>query len=85
MFTSNHRLGLGVLAWALCLLEANPGRANEDLYRKVASGVEAQRVLDANSQPDYREQLDHELKAVAESEMWRAGAVVRSLRPERTD
>jgi ketol-acid reductoisomerase len=27
--------------------------------------------------------LEKELKAIAESEMWQAGAVVRSLRPER--
>jgi ketol-acid reductoisomerase len=40
-------------------------------------------VLDANSRPDYREQLTRELKEVADSEMWQAGAQVRSLRPER--
>ena len=42
-------------------------------------------MLDCNSRPDYREQLEKELKTVAESEMWQAGAVVRSLRPERAD
>ena len=55
----------------------------EELYHKVAAGEETRRVLEANSRPDYREQLEKELKEVAESEMWRAGAVVRSLRPER--
>lgn len=55
----------------------------EELYQKVASGAETRRVLEANSRPDYRQQLEKELKEVAESEMWRAGAVVRSLRPER--
>ncbi len=55
----------------------------EELYRKVASGEETRRVLEANSRPDYRAQLEKELKAVADSEMWQAGAVVRSLRPER--
>jgi ketol-acid reductoisomerase len=55
----------------------------EELYRKVASGDETRRVLDANSRPDYRQQLEKELKAVANSEMWQAGSVVRSLRPER--
>ena len=29
------------------------------------------------------EQLEKELKEIAESEMWQAGAWVRSLRPER--
>ena len=33
------------------------------------------------SRPDYKERLDAELKAMRESEMWRAGAAVRSLRP----
>jgi ketol-acid reductoisomerase len=55
----------------------------EELYDKVAAGEETRRVLEANSRPDYREQLEKELKAVADSEMWQAGAVVRSLRPER--
>ena len=55
----------------------------EELYQKVAKGDETRRVLEANSRKDYREQLEKELKAVADSEMWQAGAVVRSLRPER--
>jgi ketol-acid reductoisomerase len=55
----------------------------EELYQKVAAGEETRRVLEANSRPDYRQQLEKELKEVADSEMWRAGAVVRSLRPER--
>jgi ketol-acid reductoisomerase len=55
----------------------------EELYQKVAEGEETRRVLDANSRVDYRQQLEKELKEVADSEMWQAGAVVRSLRPER--
>jgi ketol-acid reductoisomerase len=55
----------------------------EELYRKVEAGEETKRVLESNSRPDYRAQLQKELKAVADSEMWQAGAVVRSLRPER--
>jgi ketol-acid reductoisomerase len=55
----------------------------EELYRKVAAGEETRRVLETNSRKDYRQQLEKELKSVADSEMWQAGAVVRSLRPER--
>src|SRR6202023_3340970 len=55
----------------------------EELYQKVAAGDETRRVLESNSRKDYREQLEKELKAVADSEMWQAGSVVRSLRPER--
>src|SRR6201982_1769485 len=54
----------------------------EDLYESVATGKESQRSIDSNSQPDYREKLDAELKELRESEMWQAGKTVRSLRPE---
>jgi ketol-acid reductoisomerase len=55
----------------------------EELYNKVAAGEETRRVLQTNSRPDYRQQLEKELKAIADSEMWQAGNVVRALRPER--
>ena len=55
----------------------------DDLYTKVKSGVETARVLDVNSKPDYREKLEVELAEIRESEMWKAGTAVRSLRPER--
>lgn len=54
----------------------------EKLYNSVASGEEAQRSIDSNSQPDYREKLNEELRQLRESEMWQTGTVVRKLRPE---
>ena len=54
------------------------------LYESVKSGNEAQISIDANSKPDYREKLNAELKELRESEMWKAGATVRDLRPERS-
>ncbi|UZR94838.1 ketol-acid reductoisomerase [Chondrinema litorale] len=54
----------------------------EDLYKSVATGEEAQKSIDSNSQPDYREKLEEELKEIHESEMWQAGREVRKLRPE---
>ena len=54
----------------------------EKLYESVASGEETRIVLEANSTPDYREKLEKELTQIRESEMWQAGASVRSLRPE---
>jgi len=54
----------------------------EELYERVKDGTETQIVLDANSAPDYAEKLRAELDEMKNSEMWRAGAVVRSLRPE---
>ena len=41
--------------------------------------------MSAVSRPDYRQQLEKELQEIAESEMWRAGKVVRGLRPERAN
>jgi ketol-acid reductoisomerase len=55
----------------------------EALYESVATGKEAERTIKLNSQPDYREKLDAELKELRESEMWQAGKVVRELRPEK--
>jgi ketol-acid reductoisomerase len=55
----------------------------DELYDRVASGKETAIVLEVNSAPDYRERLQKELDAMKNSEMWQAGAVVRSLRPER--
>ncbi len=52
------------------------------LYKSVADGIEAQRSIDTNSQVDYREKLNKELETLKKSEMWQAGKVVRSLRPE---
>ncbi|MEL6253534.1 MAG: ketol-acid reductoisomerase [Bacteroidota bacterium] len=54
-----------------------------DLYESVATGNEARITIEANSDPQYREKLGEELAAIADSEMWRAGAAVRELRPER--
>ena len=53
-----------------------------DLYSSVSQGNEAQKSIDSNSQPDYREKLEVELKELRDSEMWQAGAEVRKLRPE---
>jgi len=53
------------------------------LYKSVARGKETAIVLKANSAPDYKEKLDAELTEMRESEMWRAGAAVRALRPEK--
>ncbi len=54
----------------------------ERLYQSVESGEEVRIVLEANSTPDYKEKLDEELREMRESEMWQAGAAVRSLRPD---
>jgi ketol-acid reductoisomerase len=52
-----------------------------ELYDSVLAGEETRIVLEANVAPDYKEKLEAELRELRESEMWRAGAAVRSLRP----
>jgi len=52
-----------------------------DLYSKVSSGEECVRVLTSTGSSDYREKLDAELREMGGSELWRAGAAVRKLRP----
>ncbi|KAG0787176.1 hypothetical protein G6F26_002127 [Rhizopus arrhizus] len=54
----------------------------EQLYQSVRDGSETARSLDRNSQPDYREKLEEELREIRESEIWRTGKTVRQLRPE---
>jgi ketol-acid reductoisomerase len=54
----------------------------DDLYDSVLKGEETRIVIEANSRPDYRERLKKELDEIGNSEMWRAGAAVRGLRPK---
>ena len=71
----------GALDWRHKFREANTP-IFEELYKKVASGHEAQVAIDSNSQQDYREKLEVELKEIRESELWQVGSTVRKLRPE---
>lgn len=54
----------------------------EKLYKSVADGIEARRVIKKNSQKNYKQQLEKELTDLRNKEMWQAGAKVRELRPE---
>ena len=54
----------------------------ERLYQSVESGHEAQVSIDSNSADDYRDRLNEELRQMRESEIWRTGETVRTLRPE---
>lgn len=57
----------------------------KQLYKSVSSGEETRITLEANSKKDYRKNLAKELKEIADSEMWRVGKIVRSLRPENQE
>ena len=71
----------GALDWAPRFKEAIKP-VMEWLYLSVLTGKEAQISIDANSKADYRAGLEKELEAMRNKEMWRAGEVVRQLRPE---
>jgi len=71
----------GALDWAPRFRDA-VAPVFEKLYKSVESGTEAKIVLKANAAPDYAQRLGAELKAIHESEMWRAGATCRKLRPQ---
>jgi ketol-acid reductoisomerase len=71
----------GALDWRHRFREATQP-VFEELYQSVASGHEADVVIRAGSDPDYRARLDAELAEVRAAELWRAGDQVRSLRPK---
>jgi ketol-acid reductoisomerase len=51
------------------------------LYQQVASGKEAERVIKVCGAKNYPQKVAKELAAIRNSEMWKAGAAVRALRP----
>jgi ketol-acid reductoisomerase len=70
----------GALDWKPKFRDATLPVFNE-LYQRVRSGEETKTVLARTSGADYKDALEAELKELRESEMWQAGAAVRSLRP----
>lgn len=54
-----------------------------ELYDSVKDGKETQRSLQFNSQPDYREKYEQEMKAIRDLEIWRAGKAVRYVQTTR--
>jgi ketol-acid reductoisomerase len=71
----------GALDWAPKFRDA-VAPVFDDLYDRVKSGKETERVLSVSGAPDYQDKLNKELDVIKNSEMWKAGAAVRSLRPE---
>ena len=54
----------------------------DQLYKSVKTGKETARVISSCGRKDYQKQLAKELGAIHNSEMWQAGAAVRTLRPK---
>ncbi len=53
----------------------------DKLYKSVKSGKETARVISSCGRNDYQKHLAKELATLRNSEMWQAGAAVRTLRP----
>ncbi|KAG8823825.1 Bifunctional acetohydroxyacid reductoisomerase [Serendipita sp. 411] len=71
----------GALDWAP-IFEAANKPVFEKLYESVKNGTETRKSLEFNGRKTYRQDLEKELKAIDEQEIWRAGKTVRALRPD---
>jgi ketol-acid reductoisomerase len=70
----------GALDWRPKFMEATLP-VFKKLYKRVRSGEECVRVLKSTGADNYKETLNAELRELGGSEIWRAGAAVRKLRP----
>ncbi len=73
---------IGALRWKERFREATQP-VFDSLYDLVAAGEETHIVLEKSKEANYKQKLADELKAMGSSELWRAGATVRSLRPSK--
>jgi ketol-acid reductoisomerase len=71
----------GALKWRPIFRKANVP-VFEKLYNSVKTGQETKEVIRDCGGKDYKKFLEKKLAEIHDSEMWRAGAAVRSLRPK---
>ena len=69
----------GAIDWSKRYYDAIKPVINE-CYDSVERGDETRVVIESNSDPNYRERLDKELKEIEEQEIWVTGEYVRKLR-----
>ncbi|WP_185877433.1 ketol-acid reductoisomerase [Blattabacterium cuenoti] len=55
----------------------------KELYKEVSSGNESNRVIEYNSDKNYRIKLEKELENLKNSELWKVGSIIRKLRPNK--
>jgi ketol-acid reductoisomerase len=70
----------GALKWRPIFKKANLP-VFKKLYQSVKNGTETREVIRDCGRADYKSLLAKKLGAIHNSEMWRAGAAVRALRP----
>ena len=56
------------------------GKDQEDCYDKVKNGEEVRNVIEKNSDPNYRENLEVELDELRNQELWKAARELRKYR-----
>jgi ketol-acid reductoisomerase len=71
----------GALKWRPIFKKANLP-VFKRLYRSVMKGIETREVIRDCGGRDYKQFLEKKLGEIGNSEMWRAGQAVRSLRPK---
>ena len=69
----------GALDWYKRFEELNKPLIRE-IYDRVEDGSEVRRVLEANSDPEYKDKFNEELEEINNQEIWRVGRVIRELR-----
>ena len=69
----------GALDWYKRFEELNKPLIRE-IYDRVEDGSEVRRVLEANSDPEYKDKLNEELEEINNQEIWRVGRVKTELR-----
>ncbi len=72
----------GALDWKPRFKNADPAGVQGAVRVREDRQGDRDRACASTARPDYREKLEAELKVIRDSEMWQAGAAVRSLRPE---
>lgn len=73
----------GALDWAPKFEEKIKPLISE-CYNDVKTDKEVKRVIECNKQPDYREQLETELKEIRNQEMWDIGGQLRKIKKNVT-
>ena len=71
----------GAIDWSKRFEELNKPLI-EEIYNSVKSGKEVERVLEFNTQDDYKSKLDQELQDINDMEIWKVGKEIRKLRPK---
>ncbi|OGJ91067.1 MAG: ketol-acid reductoisomerase [Candidatus Raymondbacteria bacterium RifOxyA12_full_50_37] len=71
----------GALKWRPIFKKATQSTFDK-LYASVKRGQETREVIRDCGKKDYNKYLDKKLAEIATSEMWRAGAAARALRPK---